>query len=56
MRSYVHAGTRTRDWLFVSDEDATSEFVALSPRYHGWWVLPGDWWADHFGKDADDAA
>lgn len=49
IRSYVHAGLRTRDWLFLGELAARLE-LGLSGGF-GWWVIPGDWWLDHFGRD-----
>lgn len=54
IRSYVSRGIRTRDWLFVGAEDAVAEFGAVIPYFTGWWVIPGDWWLDHFGSDVDE--
>lgn len=50
IRSYVHVGTRTRDWLFVGERDA-QDYLGLPFERFGWWVIPGDWWLDHFGRD-----
>jgi len=50
IRSYVHAGTRTRDWLFIRSEDALRWF-GLGGL--GWWVIPGGWWLDHYGRDEE---
>jgi hypothetical protein len=50
--SFVTNGVRTRDWLFVSLRAGSDEFNLVPPEYAlGWWVIPGDWWLDHFGKD-----
>lgn len=55
IRSFVRAGGRaegrTRDWLFVHADDASAELGLTPARYPGWWVIPGDWWLDHFGRD-----
>jgi hypothetical protein len=56
IRSFIRNGGlaagRTRDWLFVGYLDAEAELGAprrLPPA--PWWVIPGDWWLDHFGRD-----
>jgi hypothetical protein len=51
IRSFVRSGTRTRDWLFVGEEDARDQ-LGLPFETFGWWVIPGDWWLDHFGLDS----
>lgn len=50
IRSFVRHGVATRDWLFVGAADATEE-LGLPRRAGGWWMLPGSWWLDRFGKD-----
>lgn len=52
IRSYVHVGARTRDWLFVHHGDAANELglPAVPPPFR-WYVVPGDWFLDHFGRD-----
>ena len=57
IRCYVHAGTRTRDWLFVDCADFCDEFgITAFDAHEGWWVIPGDWWLDHFGRDEEEDA
>lgn len=55
IRSFVSRGIRTRDWLIVSALDGTVELGLPGPDHNdprgGWWVIPGDWWLDHFGRD-----
>lgn len=52
IRSFVSRGIRTRDWLFVGEEDAR-DHLGLPFETFGWWVIPGDWWLDHFGRDGE---
>ena len=52
IRSFVSRGIRTRDWLFLDAHDGVAEFgYDTLPYVTGWWVIPGDWWLDHFGRD-----
>ena len=52
IRSFVSRGIRTRDWLFIDAHDGVAEFgYDTLPYVTGWWVVPGDWWLDHFGRD-----
>lgn len=59
IRSFVSRGIRTRDWLFVHASDAYQEFripdggyvIPWSVKDPGYYVIPGDWWLDHFGRD-----
>jgi hypothetical protein len=52
IRSYVHVGTRTRDWLFVHHGDAANELgLPVPPPPFRWYAVPGGWWLDHFGRD-----
>lgn len=55
IRSFVSRGIRTRDWLIVSSIDGTVELGLPGPDHGdprgGWWVIPGEWWLDHFGRD-----
>jgi hypothetical protein len=57
IRSYVRQGAKTRDWLFIDAHDGVREFgYDTLPYVTGWWVIPGDWWLDHFGRDEQEGA
>lgn len=56
VRSYVRPGVRTRDWLIIRPSAARAWFALYTWREDvtpdsGWWVIPGDWWLDHYGRD-----
>ena len=54
IRSFVSRGVRARDWLFVDAADGAAELALAHPvgtSTLGFWVIPGDWWLDHFGRD-----
>lgn len=49
IRSFVSNGTRTRDWMVIRATDGDE--LGLERRLAGWYVMSGDWWLDHFGRD-----